>query len=331
MKLRATLLALSTTLCINGYAFADTAKQVDISAGDLSRALLQLSKLYDADLVYRPELVHGVTTRGVHGKLTTEQAVTQLLQGTRLQLRMDPSGAMLIGQSTPEEAINKPRQSGSGRDLQLAQRPAASAISVGQQREDKGEQLEEIVVTASKRADETLKEVPGALTALTGKTLDTLGIVDFQDYLPYVPGLSSNPSGTTGTPGTYNVILRGLNTGSSQATATVGYYLDDMPLTPSAANSTGGQYAPDPTLGDVERIEVLKGPQATLYGASTLGGIIKIVSKKPDLTTFSGDVSVGGVTVGDGGPGYSARGAVNIPLIQNVLAARLSAYDREDP
>ncbi|MGH8210205.1 MAG: TonB-dependent receptor, partial [Steroidobacteraceae bacterium] len=150
-------------------------------------------------------------------------------------------------------------------------------------------------------------------------------------YLPYVPGLSSNPGGRAGTPGTYNVILRGLNTGSSQSTATVGYYLDDTALTPSASNSVGGQYAPDPDFGDVERIEVLKGPQATLYGASTLGGIIKIVTKKPDLTTFSGDAGASAVTVPDGGSGYAARGAVNIPLIQNVLAARLSAYDRADP
>ncbi|MGH8209522.1 MAG: TonB-dependent receptor, partial [Steroidobacteraceae bacterium] len=122
-----------------------------------------------------------------------------------------------------------------------------------------------------------------------------------------------------------------LNTGKSQPTATVGYYLDDIPITVSASNSTGGEYTPDPALGDVERLEVLKGPQATLYGASTLGGLIKIVSKKPDLTAFGGEASASGVTVDNGGSGYSVRGAVNLPLIQNSLAARVSAYDREDP
>ncbi|MGH8211354.1 MAG: TonB-dependent receptor, partial [Steroidobacteraceae bacterium] len=212
----------------------------------------------------------------------------------------------------------------------MARAQAADQGTPASASEGDATRLEEIVVSASKRADETLKEAPGGMTALTGKTLDNLGVVDFQDYLPYVPGLSA-AAAQTGTPGSYNVILRGLNTGSSQSTATVGYYLDDTPLTPSSSNSTAGTHAPDPALGDIERIEVLKGPQATLYGASTLGGIIKIVSKKPELTTFSADASVSGVTVDDGGSGYSARGAVNIPLIQNTLAARLSAYDREDP
>ncbi|MGH7880157.1 MAG: TonB-dependent receptor plug domain-containing protein, partial [Candidatus Binataceae bacterium] len=298
----------------------------DISPQSLATALSAFARQSQQEILYSPDVVAQKLSSGVHGTLRPLAALKILLKDSGLTVTTTPKGAILVG--TPP-ATSADSQSASSKESitsdavstqgEKPERPFGDRIRLAQATQDasaqiaptqsgeaaRGEALEEIVVTASKRAGETLKEVPGALTALTGKTLDTLGIVDFQDYLPYVPGLSSNPSGTTGTPGTYNVILRGLNTGSSQATATVGYYLDDMPLTPSATNSTGGIYAPDPDFGDVDHIEVLKGPQATLYGASTLGGLIKIVSKKPDLTTFSGDVSVGGVTVDGGGTGYT--------------------------
>ncbi|MGH8209259.1 MAG: TonB-dependent receptor domain-containing protein [Steroidobacteraceae bacterium] len=333
---------------------------IDIPSQELGSALTTLAKQTQIQIVYPTELVEGRTSRAISGSMTPEEALGQLLAPTGLGFERLDEQTVTLSQTGAADAASGNSSSGaqpsvSGvadrkaeerkpgfferfRVAQVDQGASASATTVAQEKspgtttsEADATRLEEIVVSASKRGDETLKEVPGAMTALTGQALNNLGVVDFQDYLPYVPGLSANPSGTVGNPGTYTVILRGLNTGSSQLTATVGYYLDDMALTPSSSNSTGGTYAPDPALGDVDRIEVLKGPQATLYGASTLGGIIKIVSKKPDLTTFSEDVSVSGVTVDDGGSGYSARGAVNIPLIQNTLAARVSAYDREDP
>src|SRR5882724_9830463 len=96
VTIRAILLALASTLSIAAYARADAPKHVDIPAGDLSQALLLLSKQYGADLVYRPEQVYGLKTHGANGEFTTEQAVTRLLQGTPLELRLDSSGAILI-------------------------------------------------------------------------------------------------------------------------------------------------------------------------------------------------------------------------------------------
>src|SRR5882757_6327860 len=100
VTMHAAFIAVCAMLSVGAYAIADTPKQVDIPAGELSVALLKLSKQYGADLVYRPEQVHGLQTHGAHGSLTTEQAVTQLLQGTPLELRTDPSGAMLIAPPT---------------------------------------------------------------------------------------------------------------------------------------------------------------------------------------------------------------------------------------
>ena len=90
---------------------------------------------------------------------------------------------------------------------------------------------------------------------------------------------------TRGAPGA-GVIIRGINSGYLQGTPTVGFYMDETPFTPNSASSNGVQVLPDPDLSDVERIEVLKGPQSTLYGASALGGLIRVITKKPDSDTI---------------------------------------------
>lgn len=97
--------ALSSTMLIASHAFANAPKRVDIPAGDLSQALLRLSQQYDADLVYRPEQVHGLKTRGAHGELTSEQAITRLLEGTGLQVRAESSGALVITASEADPPI----------------------------------------------------------------------------------------------------------------------------------------------------------------------------------------------------------------------------------
>ena len=190
------------------------------------------------------------------------------------------------------------------------------------------ESLEEVIVTASKRS-ERLQDVPSGITALTDVELQNLGAVGFADYMRYVPSLSANDRGIAGQ---YTVVMRGLTSGAVQLTPTVGYYLDETPITPNAASSVFGYFSPDPDLGgNVERVEVLKGPQATLYGASTLGGLIKIVSKKPDLAASSAHFGLRGSTVDEGSTGYALRGDVNIPIVQDQLGARLAAFYREDP
>jgi hypothetical protein len=114
VTIRALLLALASTLSMAAYARADAPKHVDIPAGDLPQALLRLSSQYGADLVYRPEQVYGLKTHGAHGEFTTEQAVTRLLQGTPLELRVDSSGAILIAPPiVGTERINEiPKASG---------------------------------------------------------------------------------------------------------------------------------------------------------------------------------------------------------------------------
>lgn len=182
----------------------------------------------------------------------------------------------------------------------------------------------EIIVTASKRA-EKLQDVPAAITAISSDKLETLGVRDFRDYATLVPGLSQRDNGA---PGLGSIILRGLNSGPQQLSNTSAVYIDETPFTASGFISAGSLLTPSPELAEVERIEVLKGPQGTLYGASNLGGLIRIITKKPDSSQFFGTASGEISTVGHGETGFLLRGSVNLPIVKDRLAMTATGYYR---
>ena len=181
--------------------------------------------------------------------------------------------------------------------------------------------IQEIVVTATRREESAL-QVPASLTVLGGDMLDQLGAKSIQDFAPLVPGLQVAEV----EPGYSLQVLRGITTGINATGATVATYLDDTPTTGSSVSSLGSTSTPDPDLFDVQRIEVLKGPQGTLYGASSMGGLIKYVTNPPNLTKFEGKVEAGYEGVPGGGSGNSVRALVNIPLISDVLALRADGF-----
>lgn len=183
---------------------------------------------------------------------------------------------------------------------------------------------DEIVVTASKRS-ERLQDAPTAITAVSADTVGKLGLASFRDYATLVPGLSQREIGQ---PGRGTVILRGLNSGPQQTTNTAAYYIDDAPFSTSGYLGQGGQLTPEPELAEVERIEVLKGPQGTLYGAGSLGGLIRVVTKKPDPTKFFGSARAEVSGVDGGGTGYLMRGYVNVPIAADVAAISATGYYR---
>lgn len=189
------------------------------------------------------------------------------------------------------------------------------------------EGLEEVVVTASKRS-ERLLDVPSGLQVIDAAQIENLGVRGFDDYVGLVPNITQR---SFGAPGAGTVIIRGLNTGPQQTTSTAGFYLDDTPFTASGSLSVASLVLPDADLADVERIEVLKGPQGTLYGASSLGGLVRILSRKPDLTKFSGSAGVTASTVAGGGSGFGLRATVNMPLSTNRLGMRLTGFHRSEP
>src|SRR5579859_4488330 len=162
------------------------------------------------------------------------------------------------------------------------------------QQESRSDQIEEIVVTAQKR-ESTIESTPISITALTGQDLAERGITDIASIVQSVPGVSMRTSG----PGQTELEIRGL-TSSGGNSSTVGFYLNDIPLS-APASAQNGKVVIDPNLYDLNRIEVLRGPQGTLYGAGSMGGTIKLVPNAPNPNEFetSAQAILGGMHGGN--------------------------------
>lgn len=187
-------------------------------------------------------------------------------------------------------------------------------------------QLSTIIVTANKRS-QPLQDVPMAVSVLTQNQLSRQSANSFADYVSQVPGMNAISSGE----GWTQLVLRGITSGSHQPNATVGTYIDDTPYGSSTVYAAGSMLTPDIDPSDLERIEVLRGPQGTLYGSNTLGGLIKFVTTPPDTTMASAHVDVDANSVSGGGDGLGTHVMANIPLVANTLGLRVNAYARTDP
>lgn len=321
---RSTLAAIACALSLSAHAIADTPRQIDVPAGDLVTALESLAKQAQIDLVYQPEQLRAFRTNGLRGSYDPKDAVRLLLQGTPLELRTDPTGAMVIAPARGRAREQTSEHSGSpGERLRFAQADASvkteNTASPGEVR------LDEIVVTAQKRT-ERMQDVPVPVSVIAADELLSTNQTRLQDYYSTVPGLSVAPVGTQST---QILSIRGINTGIA-GNPSVGITIDDVPYGAST-NLGGGPLVPDIDPFDLARVEVLRGPQGTLYGASSLGGLIKFVTVDPSTGSTSGrlQADVNGIQHGDQA-GYGVRGAINLP-VTDTLAFRLSGFGRSDP
>lgn len=199
----------------------------------------------------------------------------------------------------------------------------SSAQTVVKSSDSETNTLATIIVTAEKR-EEPLKNVPMSVTALSGGSLDDLQDKDFSDYAAMVPGLSL----ASGQPGLTRLTLRGQNAGGVGSTVAV--YIDESPFGSSSALLNGSVLTGDFDTWDLQRIEVLRGPQGTLYGANSEGGLLKFVTTAPVLGSFSGAVETTGESVNHGGNGGDIRAVVNLPLGDKV-ALRVGGFDEDVP
>jgi iron complex outermembrane recepter protein len=176
--------------------------------------------------------------------------------------------------------------------------------------------LAEIVVTAQKRSS-TVQETPISITAVSGADLQDRGISDVATLAAATPGVSLKSNG----PGQTEIEMRGM-TSSGGNSATVGFYLDDVPMT-APTGAQNGKVVIDPTLYDLNRIEVLRGPQGTLYGSGSMGGTVKLITNQPNLTKTEG--SFESILSGTDGGGFNHNDnfMFNLPLINDQLALRI--------
>jgi outer membrane receptor protein involved in Fe transport len=178
--------------------------------------------------------------------------------------------------------------------------------------------LEEIVVTANKLNAQRVLDIPVSIQAISGDTLQTQGVAGIMDIAGEIPGLSIQDLG----PGDKKYVIRGIN---STGDSTTGVYYGEAVI--SGTNSDdGGGFESDIRLYDMDRIEVLRGPQGTLYGASSMSGTIRFIPKSPDLNNLGGYVTAEGSETSHASGNYNFNGAINLPIIDGLLALRMVGW-----
>jgi iron complex outermembrane recepter protein len=204
---------------------------------------------------------------------------------------------------------------------------ALSAVAVAADNEDSNAAtseagIAEVVVTANKLTAQSVLDVPSSLQAISGDALRANGVSGFMDLAGDIPGLAVEDQG----PGDRKYVIRGIN---STGESTAGIYYDEAVVSGSNANDGGGLQA-DIRLYDLDHIEVLRGPQGTLYGASSMSGTIKFVTKKPDLNQFGGYITTELSETQHGGENRNFNGAINLPIIDGILGVRAVGWSVHD-
>lgn len=303
--LRRWLLGGACMLLLAGTASAQS-RDFDVAPGDLKLALDLYVRQSGVQLIYDADAIRGKRSPGVHGNLPPTEALKDLLAGTGLDVARDASGAVAIkAPARPKPASREPQGEEQGQTTQR----------------------EEVIVTAQKRA-ENVMEVPSSISVLGGSMLEKTVPQSLIDLNGLVPGLTVTSAGN---PGQAHVTLRGI--ADTTYTPLVGIYVDDVPIGATTGLAGGSFINPgDLYPFDLDRIEVLSGPQGTLYGASTMGGLLKYVFKDARLEDFEGRIGTVVDTIdGVGRPGGGFRAAINIPIIPDVLGIRLSGFDQRTP
>ncbi|MBS0417015.1 MAG: TonB-dependent receptor [Proteobacteria bacterium] len=323
---------------------ASSRKATAIPPQELWSALQTLGKDRELQVVYIWEEVRSLRTTGASGDLTCDEALQQLLRGTGLTYAyldektitvfpVHPTSSGEGGKGTsasgggdagasrsPPATVGKSQSSGRD-DVDLKARRRT------QETLETTEALAQIVVTAQKRT-ENVQEVPASISVLVGRQLESQHVAQLTEYASYVPGLQVDSHGT---PGQAQITLRGI-AADPYASATVGTYIDDIPVGSSSLFAQGSSFQLDLLPYDLDRIEILRGPQGTLYGASTMGGLLKYVTRAPRLDSL--EIRAGAETStikGAAGIGWTGRGSLNLPLIDDELAIRVSTFDAYAP
>lgn len=295
--------------CISALIVVSAVLPVAVQAQERSRVEVSIAPQPLRAAVLEFGLQAGVTidaagsercgpSRGVRGQLSVEAALSRLTLGTHCAASRVAPGVWRIVRLAPIT----PAMVRQGPPLE----PSTPT------------ELDEVVVTAARSDRQLLSRAPYGLSSLDGLTLERAGVSDIEGVAARVAGLTVTNLG----PGRDKLFIRGMADGpvAGQAQALIGLYLDDVRLTYDA---------PDPALrlADLERAEVLRGPQGALYGAGSMGGVVQLVTRTPDLSGFYGRASAEAALTSDGAPSNAIELMINAPVLSDRLAVRLVGYD----
>jgi iron complex outermembrane receptor protein len=301
-------------LCVGSAAFASDGapKHFELEAKPLGEALMDFGLQSGLTIVAPTSLTAGKRGSPLSGDMASMDALQTLLAGTGLTFAQGEDGAIAIQQSAGGADTAAARDSSVKSDLETESTSAAI--------------LTEVVVTAEK-ISERLQDVPMTVNVINPAILVAQGETSFEDYLVKVPGVAINFQNVADV----NIAIRGVSSSSSGGNPLIATTIDDVPIGSSTYLGGGDFVHPDLDPSLLANIEVLKGPQGTLYGASSMGGLIKFDTKTPDLTKAGGAFEADGSTVAHGDAGYGVRGSYSVPLIPGVVAVQASAFYRRDP
>ena len=299
-------------------------RHFDIDAQELPAALLQFGE--QAELTVMVHHHASGNTPGLQGEYTTDEALQQLLAGTGLEYRIKGEAIIvtrlqLVAELTPDPRTTKVpllKRLGTAIAAAIFATSGAAAIAADDATADSNEAvIEEIVVTATKR-ETSLQDTPIAVTAFTTEDLYRQGIENFEDFGRRSPGVTVSGSGNY-----QKFTIRGIQStsaiGSPGNMYPVNVYYDDVPVV--SMNIT----TPNHRLYDIERVEVLRGPQGTSFGAGSLSGAVRIITNKANLDGFDTSVRVEAASTAQGGTRHRYNGMVNVPLSDSA-ALRLVGY-----
>ena len=324
-------------ICLSTSAAAsdDEVYNINLSQQSVAKALAELSRQTDIQVLFPYNSVKGKTSNAVKGKLTALDALKQLLQGTGLRGGLSNKGVLVI--SVGDEMTGAGRDQGDyGMSMNSKKNLLASTIAffvgasgsgvaLGQESApatSDGFVLEEIVITASRR-ETGLNSTPISVAAIGGEEISRRDLSEMKDYLRTLPGINLFDAGV----GLNAVVVRGLamdpTSEGFQSSPTTGVYFGEVSM--GGLSVLGGNA--DLKMIDLERVEVLRGPQGTLFGSSALAGAVRNIPNAPEMNVFEGSIKAGySNTDGYGGGNTKFEGVINMPLIDDILAVRAVAY-----
>lgn len=316
-------------------ASAVGAVTLDIKSQPVADALHDFAQQSGVQVLFYSDVAdRELKVTALSGTFTPDSALTQLLANTGLSWSYVNANTVAIRRAEASSLGHKATHWDGEipitrmADLQAAGSEATAPERTGGPENGEGSvqnsNLEEIVVTAQKR-EERLKDVPQSVTALSADELTRVLALQFRDYADTVPGLAYNTTGA----GYTQIVLRGVTTGYETG-ATVAMYVDEVPYGGVSPGANSPRQTLDAGLFDLDRVEVLRGPQGTLYGASAVGGLVKYVSKRPSTDQFEGQAQLGIASTEQGGLTRSLAGAANLPISEGKAGVRVSGFYNHD-
>ena len=330
--LRCALLLLTAT-ALSGIAESQAKPKervaFDIAPQPLAAALRVFATQAHLQILHRDEDVslYTLVAPKVTGEYSSEEALGRLLNGSGIGYEFVNDWTVRLV-APGEGGAGTERTTGTVTPRRAEPPPTRLAVATPDvERVDNSSSestLQEVLVTATKRS-ERLVDTPQSITVLSADELKKLGATQMRDYADTIPGLSLNTAGA----GYNQIVMRGVTTGVDPS-PTVAVYVDEVPYGASTGFARGGQLAYDAALFDISQIEALRGPQGTLYGASTMGGLLKYVTQEPNASSSGGSARAGVSSTERGGINYNAGGSYNLPLADDKAALRMSGFYTHD-